>query len=47
VFVRDLNLGDKVAIMDDANLPVVTVVSLDEDEKQTSDEEATATTTTD
>jgi len=47
VFVRDLNLGDKVTIMDDANLPVVTVVSLDEDEKQTSDEEATATTTTD
>ena len=47
VFVRDLNLGDKVAIMDDANLPVVTVVSLDEDEKQTSDEEATVTTTTD
>ncbi len=47
VFVRDLNLGDKVTIMDDANLPVVTVVSLDEDDEQTSTEEAAATTTTD
>ena len=42
VFVRDIKLSDKVAIVDDANLPVVTVVSLDD---TTSDEQATTEAT--